>query len=148
VKTSQAGVDLICHWEGFRSAPYRCSANVWTIGYGSTRLADNSRVTQNTPPVTKDEAMALLQHQLVQYERAVLRLVPVSLLSQSQYDSLVSFSYNLGCGSLQASTLRKKIIRGDPTAADEFPRWSYASGKFIRGLYRRRMTERKLFLFS
>ena len=146
MKTSQAGIDLICHFEGFRSDPYRCSGNVWTIGYGSTRLADNSRVTQNTPPVTKDEAMALLQYQLVQYQKAVLRLVPLSLLNQSQFDSLVSFAYNLGSGSLQASTLRKKIIRGDPTAADEFPRWSYASGKFIRGLYRRRMTERNLFL--
>ena len=146
MKTSQAGIDLICHWEGFRSAPYCCSANVWTFGYGSTRLADNSRVTENTPPITKDEAMALLQHQLVQYERAVLRLVPVSL-NQSQFDALVSFTYNLGSGSLGSSTLRKKLLKGDmECASKEFTKWSYASGKYIRGLYRRRKDEKNLFL--
>ena len=146
MKTSQAGIDLICHWEGFRGDPYRCSGNVWTIGYGSTRLADNSRVTQNTPPVTKDEAMALLQYQLVQYEKAVLRLVPVSL-TQSQFDALVSFTYNLGSGSLSSSTLRKKLLKGDMEGASkEFPKWSYASGNYIRGLNRRRKDEKNLFL--
>ena len=118
---------------------------MWTIGWGSTRLADGSRVTQNTPEMSEDEAERLLRQQLVSYERAVLTLVPCKL-TQNQFDSLVSFAYNLGSGSLRASTLRKKVLRGDPTAADEFPRWSYASGKFIRGLHRRRMAEKKLFL--
>lgn len=59
--------------------------------------------------------------QLVSYEQAVLRLVPCSHLTQNQFDSLVSFAYNLGSGSLRASTLRKKVIKGDPTAPDEFP---------------------------
>lgn len=144
-KTSDRGIDLIRAFEGFRAKPYQCSASVWTIGWGSTRLADGSRVTQNTPEMSEDEAERLLRQQLVSYERAVLTLVPCKL-TQNQFDSLVSFAYNLGSGSLRASTLRKKVLRGDPTAADEFPRWSYASGKFIRGLHRRRMAERKLFL--
>lgn len=147
-KTSDRGIDLIKNFEGFRSKPYQCSASVWTVGWGSTRLADGSRVTQNTPEMSEDEAERLLRQQLVSYERAVLTLVPCSHLTQNQFDSLISFTYNLGSGSLRASTLRKKVLRGDPTAADEFPRWSYASGKFIRGLHRRRMAERKLFLSS
>ena len=146
--TSDRGIDLIKNFEGYRSKPYQCSAAVWTIGWGSTRLADGSRVTQNTPEMSEDEAERLLRQQLVSYERAVLTLVPCSHLTQNQFDSLVSFAYNLGSGSLRASTLRKKVLRGDPTAADEFPRWSYASGKFIRGLHRRRMAEKKLFLSS
>lgn len=145
-KTSDRGIDLIKAFEGFRAKSYQCSASVWTIGWGSTRLADGSRVTQNTPEMSEDEAERLLRQQLVSYERAVLTLVPCSHLTQNQFDSLVSFTYNLGSGSLRASTLRKKVLRGDPTAPDEFPRWSYASGKFIRGLHRRRMAERKLFL--
>ena len=147
IKTSDRGIDLLKVFEGFRSKPYQCSAKVWTIGWGSTRLADGSRVTQNTPEMSKDEAESLLRKQLMSYEQAVLRLVPCKL-TQSQFDSLVSFAYNLGSGSLRASTLRKKVIKGDPTAPDEFPRWSYASGKFIRGLHRRRMAERNLFLSS
>ena len=147
-KTSDRGIDLLKAFEGFRSKPYQCSAKVWTIGWGSTRLADGTRVTQHTPEMSRDEAESLLRKQLVSYEQAVLRLVPCSHLTQNQFDSLVSFAYNLGSGSLRASTLRKKVIKGDPTAPDEFPRWSYASGKFIRGLHRRRMAERKLFLSS
>jgi len=147
IKTSDRGIDLIKAFEGFRAKSYQCSASVWTIGWGSTRLADGSRVTQNTPEMSRDEAESLLRKQLVSYEQAVLRLVPCKL-TQSQFDSLVSFAYNLGSGSLRASTLRKKVIKGDPTAPDEFPRWSYASGKFIRGLHRRRMAERNLFLSS
>jgi GH24 family phage-related lysozyme (muramidase) len=147
IKTSDRGIDLIKAFEGFRAKSYQCSASVWTIGWGSTRLADGSRVTQNTPEMSRDEAESLLRKQLVSYEQAVLRLVPCKL-TQSQFESLVSFAYNLGSGSLRASTLRKKVIKGDPTAPDEFPRWSYASGKFIRGLHRRRMAERNLFLSS
>ena len=145
-KTSDRGIDLIRAFEGFRAKPYQCSAKVWTIGWGSTRLADGSRVTQNTPEMSEDEAERLLRQQLVSYERAVLTLVPREL-TQNQFDSLLVSHIILAVGlSVQAHSV--KVLRGDPTAADEFPRWSYASGKFIRGLHRRRMAERKLFLSS
>ena len=82
----------------------------------------------------------------MRFERAVLRLWPVPL-TQGQYDALVSFSFNLGAGALQSSTLRRKIMRGDyEGAADEFPRWVFAGGRRMVGLVRRREAKRALFL--
>lgn len=63
------------------------------------------------------------------------------------FDALVSFCYNLGPGSLQASALRTKINRCDFLgAADEFPKWCHAGGRVLNGLVLRRLEERKLFL--
>lgn len=142
MKTSQAGIDLIKLFEGFRAEPYLCPAGVATLGYGTT-----AGVTMDTPPVTEDEAEALLALDLRRFERAVSRLCPVPL-TQGQFDALVSFSYNLGAGALQSSTLRRKLLRGDyEGAADEFPRWVYAGrARRLAGLVRRRAAERALFL--
>ena len=139
MKISQTGIDLIKDFEGFRSEPYRCSANVPTIGFGSTH-----GVTMESTPITLAEGEALLKRDLVRFERAVHRLCPVPL-TQGQYDALVSFSFNTG--SLSASTLRRKLMREDYIgAADEFPRWVFAAGRRLAGLVRRREAERVLFL--
>ncbi|NQV59039.1 MAG: lysozyme, partial [Alphaproteobacteria bacterium] len=58
-----------------------------------------------------------------------------------------SFTFNLGSGRLQGSTLRMKANRGDMLgAADEFPKWRRAGGRILRGLVRRRAEERALWL--
>lgn len=139
MKISQTGIDLIKDFEGFRSEPYRCSADVPTIGFGSTL-----GITMESTPITLAEGEALLKRDLVRFERAVHRLVTVPL-TQGQYDALVSFSFNTG--SLSVSTLRRKLMREDYLgAADEFPRWVFAAGRRLAGLVRRRETERVLFL--
>lgn len=141
MKISQTGIDLIKDFEGFRPEPYRCSANVPTIGFGSTL-----GVTMESAPITLAEGEALLKRDLVRFERAVHRLCPVPL-TQGQYDALVSFSFNLGSGALQSSTLRRKLMRENYLgAADEFPRWVLAAGRRLAGLVRRREAERALFL--
>jgi len=141
MKISQTGIDLIKDFEGFRSEPYRCSANVPTIGFGATL-----GITMESAPITLAEGEALLKRDLVRFERAVHRLCPVPL-TQGQYDALVSFSFNLGSGALQSSTLRRKINREVYiAAADEFPRWVFAGGRRLAGLIRRREAERALFL--
>lgn len=141
MNTSQEGIDLIKSFEGFRSAPYICPAGVATYGYGTT-----AGVTMNTPPITEDEAEALLARDLLRFERSVSRLCPVPL-TQGQFDALVSFSYNLGSGALQSSTLRRRLLRGDyEGAADELLRWVWAGGRRLAGLVRRRAAERVLFI--
>ena len=138
---SKIGIDLIKHFEGFRAESYLCPSQIWTQGFGST-----AGITADTPPITMAEGEALLKRDLVRFERAVHRLCPVPL-TQGQYDALVSFSFNLGSGALQSSTLRRKIMREDYLgAADEFPRWVYAAGRRLAGLVRRREAERALFL--
>ena len=78
-------------------------------------------------------------------ERAVLRLINVQL-TDSQFDSLVSFTYNLGGGALQRSTMRCKINREEHTEVpEEFMRWVWAGGLKIKGLVRRRAAETGLY---
>lgn len=146
MKTNSAGIDLIKKWEGFRSDPYICSGGVWTIGFGATRLLDGRPIQKDTPPVTEQEGLDLLDRQLISYERSVNRLIPIEM-NENEFSALVSFTYNLGSRSLKASTLRKLIIAGNnEKAADEFPKWCFAGGRKLRGLQLRRLDERRLFL--
>lgn len=137
-KTSQRGIDLIKEFEGFSSYAYLCPANVWTIGYGHTKGVKRG------DKVTAPEAEQLLRDDLAYFEAKVAALCPVT--TQSQYDALVSFCYNLGEGNLESSTLRKKHNAGDYAgAAKEFARWNKAGGKVLAGLTRRRAAEAALY---
>lgn len=95
---------------------------------------------------TLEECYELLYKDLTKFERGVDRYVTVQL-TQNQFDALVSFAYNLGLGTFQRSTLRKKLNRGDyEGAANELLKYNKAAGKVLRGLTRRRQAERALFL--
>ena len=143
MKTGDAGRNLIKEFEGFSATPYLCPAGYWTIGYGS--IYDSGvRVTMEHPAISEDEGEALLAADLKTAGGGVSRLVSVPL-TQSQFDALVSFTFNLGVASLMSSTLLRKLNRGDD-AADEFPRWIYGGGRILPGLVRRREAERQLFL--
>lgn len=141
MKTSQKGIDLIKNFEGLELKSYKDSVGVLTIGYGSTG--------QHVSPdmiITKEQAEQLLKKDLERFEKGVSDLVKVEL-NQSQFDALVSFSFNLGLGNLKSSTLLKKLNASDyKGAADEILRWNRAGGKVLNGLTRRRIAERDLFL--
>ena len=144
MKTSQVGLALIKHYEGFRSKPYRCPAGLWTIGYG--HLINDGRVL----PVNcnrvflKSEIDELLIADLKRFERGVALYCPVQL-TQNQFDALVSFSFNLGLGTLQRSTVRQKINRGDfKGAAKVLLQYNKAGGKVLKGLDLRRKDEARL----
>jgi len=141
MKTSGIGIHLIKMFESFRSEPYLCDGGKWTNGWGHTK-----GVTKKTKPVTTAEAEINLLDDLLDSEDAVNRLVKVPL-HQSQFDALVSFTFNLGANALAGSTLLKKLNAGDyQAAADQFPRWNKAAGVVLRGLTKRRAAERSMFL--
>lgn len=141
MKTSQKGIDLIKSFEGLELKAYKDSVGIWTWGYGST----GPHVTPDKVG-TKEEAEQLLKKDLERFEKGVSDLVKVPL-SQNQYDSLVSFSFNLGLSNLKSSTLLKKLNASDYIGASkEFERWNRAGGKVLAGLTRRRIAERDLFL--
>jgi lysozyme len=141
MKTSERGISLIKHFEGFRANPYKCAAGVWTIGYGHT-----AGVTADAPPISEDEAEELLAADIQKFERTVAKLIS-SNITQAQFDALVSFAFNLGGAALQRSTLRQKINRGDHAGATkEFYRWVRAGGKVLQGLVLRRSAEANLFM--
>lgn len=139
-------IDLIVKFEGFSSVPYLCPASIPTIGFGSTRYADGTKVKLIDMPITEVEAMELLRETLVNFEKCINKNVKVPL-NQNQFDSLVSFVYNVGFGNFEKSTLLKKLNEEDYIgASDEFVRWNKANGVPLRGLTARRLAERDLFL--
>jgi GH24 family phage-related lysozyme (muramidase) len=145
MQVSNKGISLIKQFEGCKLKAYQDSVGVWTIGYGWTQPVDGRKIG---PGMVIDQATAerLLKCGLVQYEQGVNQLVKV-IITQGQFDSLVSFSYNLGLRSLSTSTLLRKLNAGDKQgAADEFGRWVSAGGVRLNGLVKRRAAERELFL--
>jgi len=145
MKISNEGLQLIKKYEGCKTTPYRCPAGLYTVGYGHVignglQLPDEWNRTFSLGEI--DE---LLRTDLARFERGVLRYCPVHL-TQSQFDSLVSFSLNLGLGVLQRSTLRQKLNRNDyDVASKEFLKYTRAGGKVLNGLVRRRQAEYNLF---
>ncbi|MBC8508910.1 MAG: lysozyme [Chloroflexi bacterium] len=133
---TQEGIDLIKRFEGFSSTVYICPAGYPTIGYGHL-VRDHEKFEE----ISQEEAEALLRIDVESAERAVLRLIKVPL-TDGQFDALVSFTYNLGSGALQCSTLRRKVNR---QAHSEVPgqliRWVWAGGRKLNGLARRRRAE-------
>ena len=138
-----AGLALLKEFEGCKLTAYPDPAtggDPWTIGYGSTGPHVKRGVT-----ITQAEAERLLLADLDRFEQAVTRYVTVPL-TQNQFDALVSFTYNCGQGSLQTSTLLRKLNAGDYAGAQgQFARWNRAGGKEMAGLTRRRAAEAELF---
>ncbi len=146
MRISERGIDFIKSFEGFESAPYTCPAGVPTIGYGTTVYPNGKPVKLTDNPIGEALAKSFLLASLAKYQDGVSRYVRV-LLTQGQYDALVSFAYNCGLTNLQKSTLLKKLNAGlYSQAADEFMKWVYGNGKKLKGLVNRRTAERALFL--
>ena len=145
-KTANAGIDMIKHFEGFRSAPYKCPAGVPTIGYGATFYPGGKKVTMTDKTITEVEATALLQSMLVKFEQYVDSYC-IDAVTQNQFDALVSFCYNLGPANLKASTLLKKVNANpnDETIRAEFMKWTKAGGRTLKGLVTRRTAEADLY---
>ena len=139
MKISQEGLSLIKKFEGCELEAYKCAANVLTIGYGSTKGVKEGDT------ITQEEADKLLLHEIEEYEGYVNDLVKVKL-EQNQFDSLVSWVFNLGPANLKASTMLKFLNAGDyHLIPSQIKRWNKAGGKVLEGLIRRREAEALLF---
>lgn len=139
---SDRAIELVKSFEGLRLQAYPdpgTGGKPWTIGYGHT---DGVHQGQR---ITEVQAVALLAQDLARAAADVRRLVTASL-TQSQFDALVSFVFNVGAAAFAGSTLLRKVNGRDMQgAAAEFGRWVYAGGEVMPGLVRRRLAESKLF---
>ncbi len=147
---------MIKHHEGVRTKPYRCPALLWTVGVGHVIDPNHIRVKfedRKNIALPEDwnrvlsmaEVDRILAEDLANFERGVLRLCPTGL-TQGRFDALVSFSFNVGLGNLQRSTIRMKHNRGDfEEAAEAFMQWTKAGGKELPGLVKRRKDEKALY---
>lgn len=138
--------NLIKQFEGLELGAYLCPAKIWTIGYGSTFYEDGKPVKKGDV-ITKERAEALLPKIVLKFAIEVYQRVKVDI-NQNQFDSLVSFTYNLGIGNFASSTLLKKLNKSEDKAvvAAEFHKWNKAKGKVLQGLVNRRKAEAELFL--
>jgi lysozyme len=124
---------------------YKCPAGKWTIGMGTTRYPDGSRVMPGDA-ITEQQAYQFLTHDLSFAESAVAGAVTAEI-NQHQFDALVDFVYNLGALAFKSSTL-VKVINKDPLTQgiiSQFNRWILAGGKPHAGLIRRRRSESYLY---
>ncbi len=146
IAVPQAAIDLAKRFEGFErkvkrgleitAVPYICPAGFWTIGYG--HLCDPKH-----PPITEAEAEVYLARDLQTALAATLRFCPVLATEpEERLAAIVDFTFNLGAGRLQTSTLRRRINQRDwHGAGRELERWVYGGGKVLHGLVARRSVE-------
>jgi lysozyme len=144
-----AAIELAKRFEGFErkvkrgteitAVPYVCPAGFWTIGYG--HLCDSQH-----PPITEAEAEIYLARDLQTVLAATLRYCPVLTTEpEGRLAAIVDFTFNLGAGRLQTSTLRRRVNQRDWIAAgQELRRWVYGGGKVLPGLITRRAAESAL----
>lgn len=141
MQASDVCYQLIKEFEKLRLRPYLCPAKKWTVGYGSTYMVDPAKV------ITTDEANQRLIKDVEEVEKALRRLLKVPT-SQQQFDALVSWVFNVGEGNARTSTLLRLFNSGLPCSV-HFLSWNKATldGRLVvlRGLTRRRVTERRLF---
>jgi lysozyme len=155
---SPKALKMISHHEGVRTKPYRCPARLWTVGVGHVIDPNHAKVPfeeRNNLAIpegwnrvfTLEEVDAILAKDLERFERGVLKYCPSAGSRQAWLDSLVSFSFNVGLGTLQRSTLRQRHNRGDyQGAANELLKYCKAGGKVLKGLENRRKDERAMYL--
>ena len=157
MKVSTQCIRMIRHHEGVRFRPYRCPAALHTIGVGHVLYADQAKLPldqrgayplrpEDDRTFSEEEVNGILHNDLVRFERGVTTLCPIRL-TQGEFDSLCSFSFNCGLGTLQRSTLRQKLLRGETEdAAQELLKYCMGGGKILKGLQNRRIDERAMFL--
>jgi len=142
---SAAAVDLVKHFEGCYLKAYTDAVGVWTIGYGHTQH-EGDLIPGPGMVITQAEADRLLAHDLGREAGNVQELLQVQL-NDEQFGALVSFTFNVGDGNLERSTLLNRVNhrRWLDAAHDEFVKWNHAGGRVLRGLTRRRISEANLF---
>jgi lysozyme len=149
MEVPKAALELIKRFEGFEkrtiingtlmAVPYVCPAGYWTIGYG--HLCERSH-----EPITEAAAEDYLKTDALSALLSTVRLCPILLNeSEGRLSAIVSFTFNLGAGRLQASTLRRRINAADWEAAKrELLKWVYGGGRILPGLVARRRAEAAL----
>ncbi len=151
IDVPQAAIDLAKRFEGFErkvkrgaeitAIPYVCPAGFWTIGFG--HLCDPKHL-----PITEAEAEVYLARDLQSAVAATLHYCPVLATEpEGRLAAIVDFTFNLGAGRLQTSTLRRRINQRDwQQAGVELRRWIYGGGRVLPGLVARRIREAELLL--
>jgi lysozyme len=148
MNVSPKAVAMIKHHEGVRQKPYKCPAKLWTVGVGHVLYPEQGKLPidqrdgfalkiEDFRTFEMDEIDGILRADLARFERGVHTYITAPL-TQSMFDAL---------GTLQRSTLRQKLNRGDKEGAgQELLKYCMAGGKILKGLQNRRRDEHALFM--
>ena len=143
---SPSGLAAIERREGTRLAAYRDTAGLWTIGCGHLLTKDelsSGKILGEDwrDGISQQTCDQLLRTDLDEAIKAVNVLVEVPLL-QHQFDTLVSFVFNVGAHAFQQSTLLRLLNEGQLTAIPgQLRRWIYSAGHRDAILEKRREDE-------
>jgi len=139
---------LIEEFEGIKLKAYRCPKGVPTIGIGSTRYEDGSRVKLGDE-ISLDYAKVLYEREVDKIRKEIDQLI-IPDLNKNQEDALVSFAYNVGINAFKSSTLLEKVNK-DPRSNSikrEFMKWTTSGGRRLKGLVKRRKAEVDLYFLK
>ena len=134
--TSKYGINLIKKWESCKLTAYVCPAGVLTIGYGYTGKDVKKGMT-----ITKKKAEDLLLNDIKKFEKLVMKYDNKYHWNQAQFDSLVSFAFNVG----NIDQLTAKGTRSVKQISEAILLYNKANGKTLQGLVNRRLEEQALF---
>jgi lysozyme len=139
MKISEEGIALIKKFEGCKLEAYLDAVDVPTIAYGRTKDVKIGDIC------TQQQAEDWLEEELVEYAGYVNEAVKVEL-TQPQFDSLVSWTYNLGPSNLNRSSMLRVLNTSDyDNVPEQIMRWNKAGGRVLPGLVRRREAEAEMF---
>lgn len=112
----------------------------WTIGWGRTLdVHEGDTCTQEQADEWRDKDLEI-SAACVNASLAIQ--ISAGKVTQGEFNAFTDFVYNVGCPRFRSSTMLGKFRAGDiEGAANEFPKWKYASGKVVEGLLRRRLAE-------
>jgi len=155
MKTSILGIAFIKSFEKCKLIAYLDGGGKATIGWGNTFYPNGRKVTLKDPPITQKYANQLFDVIVASFEKDVNYLLGKVVLTQNQFDALISFAYNVGTDidsdsiaeGLGDSTLLKKVLKNslDCTIPFEFPKWNKDNGVVVRGLVKRRAAEVEIY---
>ena len=140
------GLELIKKYEGCSLKAYKCSAGIWTIGYGNTTYLNGEKVKEGDV-ISQDEANKLFKDTIDNFEYQVKMILGDTLktiLPESAISALVSLAYNIGVSAFAKSTLLKVIKQNKNNLRDiefQWLRWNKAGGVILNGLTKRREEE-------
>ena len=140
--SKQIAMKTIKSFEGCRLKAYKCSAGVWTIGYGHTAGVKEGM------EITQEQAETYFENDIMEFLSPVQKEVG-NICNANQIAALTSFAFNIGNEALRKSTLLKVINKNPnnfPEIEKQFMRWVFAGSKIpLAGLKNRRIAEFNLY---
>jgi lysozyme len=136
-----AAVAVVAQWEGLYNDPYKDIVGVWTVCYGQT-AADHTVMRRYSDAECKE----MLPKSLKKYDDGIRQCL-TGELPDSMRIAFLSATYNIGVSAFCGSSMARLANRGDLRGAcDALLMWIRAGGKVVKGLYNRRVDERRICL--